>query len=243
MKQTISEQSAPQEIFEKIKKLMALSERGGTEAEALNAMDKVHLLLAKHNLSMSDLKQNIPVTYEEISNQASRDSWERPIYLGVAQLYFGKYFRNITENGSFHVVVAREGNSAIIHHIAQYLIHTAKFLSFESSLQHPLEPKRSHRFSFQQGFAIRIHQRCMEQMANARTHGLDATTGSALVIANHYDQEKKAIDEYLEKQNIQLCKAPQSRVSLRSINGFNAGMSAGDKADLGKRTLALTHKQ
>jgi Protein of unknown function (DUF2786) len=37
-------------IIAKINKLLALGERGGTEAEAIAAMQKVHELLAKHNL-------------------------------------------------------------------------------------------------------------------------------------------------------------------------------------------------
>src|SRR4051794_30275940 len=45
-------------IVSRINKLLALGERGGTEAEATAAMRKVHELLAKHNLSLDDVKDS-----------------------------------------------------------------------------------------------------------------------------------------------------------------------------------------
>jgi hypothetical protein len=43
-------------IQKKIKKLLALGERGGTEAEAQAAMARAHVLLAKHNLTLSEVQ-------------------------------------------------------------------------------------------------------------------------------------------------------------------------------------------
>jgi hypothetical protein len=84
------------QIIEKINKLLALGERGGTEAEATAAMQKVHELLAKHNLSLDDVKES-PVAEEDYvrdeAEASARQPWQDWVWTSVAELYFCKHFK------------------------------------------------------------------------------------------------------------------------------------------------------
>src|SRR5262245_26445831 len=82
-------------LIERIRKILALGERGGTEAEAQLAMSMAHQLLAKHNLSIDDVTISDttngmgPIeTDESTASKLSYTYWSDVIYAAVAELNF-----------------------------------------------------------------------------------------------------------------------------------------------------------
>jgi len=221
----------PTDIFERIKKLLALGERGGTEAEAANAMEMAYKLLAKYKLSMADMQESTAIFETSLKPMSRNSVWERILYNGIAELYFGQYLVSKRVNGTFHMVIARPENVALIHHVAQYLINTGKKLAIESTWRHPFDNKRAHMSAFCKGYAMRIAERAKEQIEEARSNGLAIEKCTALVISHYYDQEASAIDSYMQEQKIRATHARTKQV-IRSSAGFHAGKSAGSLVNL-----------
>lgn len=221
----------PTGVFEKIKKLLALGERGGTEAEAATAMEMAYKLLAKYNLSMADMEESTAIFETSLKEMPRNSVWERILYDGISKLYFGQYLLSKTANGTFHMVIARPENVAMIHHVAQYLIRTGEKLAQESASRNPSENKTAHVSAFCKGYALRISQRALEQIAQAKTEGLAAEQCTALVVSDFYDQEANARDDYMRAQKIRTV-ASRARVMVRSSSGLSAGKTAGNSVNL-----------
>jgi hypothetical protein len=75
------------DVKKKIRKLLALARKAGTEAEAANAMEKVHKMLLKHNLSLSE----VDVRDYDMLVEDMEGGWSMPMWMGVATLYLTKY--------------------------------------------------------------------------------------------------------------------------------------------------------
>lgn len=108
-------------LIDRIQKLLALGERGGTEAEATAAMRKVHELLAKHNLSLDDVKES-PVAEEDyVRDEAAsspRQPWQDWVWTSVAELYFCKHFKRKFGSQTTHLLIGKPSNIAVVKYVA-----------------------------------------------------------------------------------------------------------------------------
>lgn len=74
--------SVPNPVIEKIRKLQALAERAGTEAEAANAAARVRELLEKHNLDIGTVQLEAEPGCEQVSHAIGK---RKPHYNVVAR--------------------------------------------------------------------------------------------------------------------------------------------------------------
>ena len=112
-------------IFDKIKKLLALSE-SPNEAEAASALSKVHVLLARHGLSISDIKTGSRSSIEEkcILEKKRLRNWESAL---LAAIMKASYTEAVHKSGEGRVyIIGREINVSAAENLFSYLHQTIK---------------------------------------------------------------------------------------------------------------------
>lgn len=233
------------DIMERIRKLMALAERGGTEAEAETAMRKVHEVLAAHNLTMAEvaeaeLKDNREQerTHENF-DMARTEEWTVTIWDGIAQMYFCRYFlyRGMWvkmedgkhKKGIRHVLIGKRCNVAVASEMAMYLIQTIITLSRKES--------RSPAFktAFRKGAADRLFSRMISiRYEKERANRQTTTETNALVLADFYKSEAEKNAAYLrDVMKIEFGKPHKDRTKdARNTPGYHAGKDAADRISL-----------
>ncbi len=233
-------------IIARINKLLALGERGGTEAEANAAMSKVHELLAKHNLSMDDVKDS-PIAEEDYtqdeSDAAARQPWQGIIWTAVAKLYFCKHLTKTGPKGTQHLVIGKPSNIAVVKYVAAYIVRTGEELARHAAAD--AESKQTFRNSFKKGFAFRVYARVEDEIRAAKTGKMtDSATGTALILSPLYDKSGREIDRFLVNHSMKVKRSTCS-MSVSDRSGYAAGRAAGDSVSLrsngvgGKATLAI----
>lgn len=233
-------------ILSKIQKILALAEGAGTEAEGIAAMAMAQALLAKHNLSMSDVS-GFDNSGEKIEQDDSipvgvrATQWQSAIYNSIANLYFCDTFVRVKRNGGRTtsktiVFIGKASNIEIAKSVASSIINLGESLAIEGGRNYGAAWKNS----FKVGFAVRIGERAKEQIKAAiRGDVKDQTTGTALVIAPLYKQEQNAIAAYMKESKIELKKGPA--YSCSNGGGFVAGRIAGNSASLHSNGIAQSN--
>ena len=199
-----SQDSSALTVVGKVRKLLALARGGGTEAEAENAAQRAHTLLAAHNLTLADVAEK-PAWGDRVVDRdcvdGSRELWPAQVWHATAALYFCEYFyaRVLAPDdperllGLRHNVVGRRHSVRIAKLMAEYLVDATNRLAREHGLRVQPEERRSYRKSFRIACAARLAARIWERrhVTEARpTPGPSDTTLPAL--ASLYATEAKA---------------------------------------------------
>lgn len=234
-------------VVSKIKKLLALGERAGTEDEAKVAMQKAHELLAKHNLAMGD------VTFDEVLEETVETDESTPtelrntlykdeIYAGVAELYFCHlFYRKRIINGQtkrWLCITGKPSNIAITKYLAAYICRTGENLAKEVAKTEAQNLAndgvilniRAYKNSFKIGFATRIRQRATVQIRAARNNEMRDDTGTALILAPVYARENKLVQAHLGTLKLNL-KTSSRAVYVKSESGYQAGQNAANSVN------------
>lgn len=237
-------------IKDKITKVLEIAKRGGTEEEANTAMNMALQLLAKHNLSMSDIEGD-SIEDEDViqssSDGGSNQPWQRSIWYAIAKLYFTTFYSSTYMlNGKKKVslvVVGRESNVQTVKEIASYLVALCKELASGTG-----EDTR-YRNSFKTGFADRIRARCIEERQKAErestanaarltfNNNVNAAAEAlknncnALTLTNIYALRTRESLDFLRAKGIRLTSRTSSWGS-RSGDGYGAGCAAGNSVSL-----------
>ena len=218
-------------IIDRIQKLLALGERGGTEAEAAAAMQKVHEFLAKHNLSLDDVKES-PVAEEDYvrdeAEASARQPWQDWVWTSVAELYFCRHFKRKCGGDTTHLLIGRPSNIAVVKFVANYVVRTGEELARRASGG----SGQAFRNSFKKGFAVRIAARVKEEIRLAKAGQMkDSATGTALVLSPLYDQSGREIERFMMGQGMKPRMA-SSRANVSDPDGYRAGKAAADSVSL-----------
>lgn len=222
-------------IVNRIQKLLALGERGGTEAEADSAMRKVHELLAKHNLSLDDVQGETekPEDYVEDAIEAKqRQPWQFIVWTALAELYFCHcHRRNKRSTGQIsYIIIGKPSNIAVVKYMAAYIIRTSEELAREAS--NGAASRTAFINSFKKGLAWRLYTRVKEEIAKAKAGKVaDTSTGTALILHPLYDQTKRDIEEYKSKHDINPSNA-RGMSGPSDSAGYYAGRAAADQVSL-----------
>ncbi len=215
-------------LIDKVKKLLALGKRGGTEAEMDAAMRKVHELVATHNLSLTDIESSA-TTEDALAlklylHLGPRQHWKILMLDGIAKLYFSQAFRG--ENGRA-VLLARPSNAAIIHHIFLYCVAQCER---RAKLFRPGTP----RASFKAGFGHRVSKRCLEEAVAAATNQMwDSTTGKHLILAPLYSKAVADMNKFFQDQDRFHRKGEHKiKQNVGDDNAFLSGVAAANSVSL-----------
>lgn len=236
-----------EKIENKIRKLLALGERAGTEAEANAAMNAAHRLLAEYNLDMDSIlassgeKMEAIITDDSTPSNLRNTAWVDSIWGAISRLYFCEAFfrtKHATKE-RFYCVMGKPSNIAIVKYIAQYLVNTCEELAIDEGREAAQEMAdegvtlniRAWRGSFKVGFSNRICIRAREAIEAAKAGKIEGSNGRALVLTPLYDKEKQAVELYKKEQGMKL-KYSRRSMSVRSTSGFQAGSNAAQNVNI-----------
>jgi Protein of unknown function (DUF2786) len=220
-------------IVDKIRKILALAARGGTEAEGNAAMAKAQELLALHNLTaeqvISSERHEDKVT-EDRTATGARMNWKDYIHHAVARLYFC----TAVKSGRSIVIIGKPADIAVARLIADYVIASAE------KMIETLPSDRRFRNSWRVGFAGRISTRADDLIRQAKAGTVvDSSTSTELALRPMYDAAKQANDDYTRSTFGRMTtRRPSTRLSSRE--GYTSGTSAGNGVCLSRNTITAS---
>ena len=231
-------------IIDKIAKLLAVANgnAAGGEHERDTAMRMATKLLIKHNLSMVDITGKTKGEARESAEaEHYTDPWRRVCAGAIARLYFCGFFTSkiAGKQKLMYTFIGLQSNIETARDIAGYVI---KSIDREAKrLRKEQGQPASFETSFMNAAAGRIGARCdaLRAEAEAETQAEQAANaGNALVLANYYDSEKLANDEYVAfTMNIKLKSKPNRLTNLNN-DGFVKGRKFGEDLSLNNQLKA-----
>lgn len=243
-----------EKVLDKIRKLVTLANDGAaTEHEAARAMERVHAILAKHNLTMDDVVEHSEaqtrdemgtVTTDSMS-QRYNDPFRRILLAAVADLYFCKYLyqkvpmegkrSNRMQEGVKHMFIGKAHNAAVARMMGEYLIQTVVRLAHENAKEHSFvtSSKRwAYIRSFCNGATNRLVERMKEQKRAAQHGEVHDTEGNTLpVLASMYDHEMSLAQQYMQ-ETFGKIRRTSTRMTIKDQGAFKDGQTAGDSISL-----------
>lgn len=218
-------------VLERVKKMIALgNDAAATEAERETALRMAYNLLAKYNLSLSDLP-------EDSSNEArerqdvviSADRWARSLAQAVAKLFFCKYFysQTGTSGKDKHCFVGRQSNVITARYMSEFLIKSVK----RESTSRYKSPTSPHGRSFCVGTVDSIRKR-VEEMVKQDT---ESTPGTALVLVTLHQREADANSKWLEQEGLSLTTSKARADNSLRVGAFYDGREYGKTVSLNQQ--------
>jgi hypothetical protein len=187
-------------ILDRVKKMLALgNDAAASEGERETALRMAYNLLAKHNLSLSDIPaEQVGELRERQDIIVSADKWARSLAHSVAKLFFCKYFyiRTQTSGKDKHCFVGRQSNVLTATYMTEYLIKSVKR---EAAKRYKSVTSPEGR-SFCVGTVSAIRARVDEMLER----GTEETVSNALVLINVHKAEDLANNSWLENVGMKL---------------------------------------
>lgn len=180
-------------IIERVRKLLALadSDRNSHEHERKVAMQAAMDLLAKHNLSLTQVDDaTFNLELDEVTANFKTDPWIRTILSAACKLFYTDYYFKGTRNWQgrlerFPVFVGTPENIAVTIEMAGWFIQSVRQ---ESNF---LYTDAFERRSFRLGAARRIYARALEMM-KAELDTMESSGTSLVVLRNQFESANAA---------------------------------------------------
>lgn len=236
-----------EKAIDKIRKLLshANDNAAGSEHERDNAMRMALKLLAKHNLTMSDVAVEDKEDRESVTIEQFPCPYRKVIAAAISELYFCKFFHEKVPNKQkflFHFV-GLESNIITTREMTLYLI---KSILDESIKMYGRAPGQAQALAttFRNAASRRIMERCAELRAEAEAeHQAESAPGTALVLANLYETEKTANENYIVSiLGIKDLKKTTVKLANKSQRAAAAGREFGDKINLSNQVGGATEQ-
>jgi hypothetical protein len=223
-------------IIERMKKLLAMSQDASSEHEAMIAARRLHALMSKHDISLSELESKEQDQVDEDGFKTINLPYRRWIAQAIAELYYCKTYYitggGLSKNHAQLMVVGKEHHRQIALVIIDQVLRLIDRLARQSCLEALGYRQSTYISSFQKGAAVAICDRCIDLVEAARAGTLvDEETGNTLpVLASLYDQEEQLIDQFLESMDFTKRKQPKTK----PVNPFAvaSGAEAGKQVPL-----------
>lgn len=237
------------QIIEKVRKILALAERAGTEGEAFAAMNKVQEMFTRHNLELDDIKGSDEESFtHDFKEYEWNASWIRTTCAGIAKLYFcHMYYEPHGQECQRIFFVGKKVNIITAQYVCDLVISTGKRLAKsyaqECYKEFGLNPVSASN-NFKKGYATRINVRCQELIREAQEgHLKNVQTGKAIVVADLYRREIDAIKTY-ERDTLGLLLVGGAGMAGGDHSHMSAGASAANNISLRANAIsgaAQTH--
>jgi Protein of unknown function (DUF2786) len=232
-------------IADRIRKLFALAGNNTNEAEATAAMETANRLMAEYNISMASVEAANPDadqvrTEEKFKAKRARMTWARSIWNTVSEINFCRFWYETgwrgTEPDKFTVIGTR-ANVVTVQLMAEYLTQTIERLAAHTYRN------ANDRRAFSLGCARRVSQRLRDDQQRRVREDADAKryanhlaavagTGTALVLANVYEQHRIANQMFMSQHHPHLKLTTRSGPTTNLSVAFNRGYAAGNTVGL-----------
>jgi len=231
-------------IISKMKKLMAMAEGSANENESMTAARQLQVLLAKHNISMSELdtpeedKEEIESSYESHKCRP----WKRVVAISIAKLYFcDMYFCRLGNGKSNYFFVGTETNRTFAMQIFKMVVSSIEKESRKQSKEIYGKEDSSFVNSFWTGAMHRISQRCSDMVEEAKRGEIVDDNGTNLpALVSIYEENNRRITEFLSPVTLKTCTA---KTRATNTVGLSRGGKAGDRVQLNRAVGGAAAKQ
>jgi len=217
-------------LITRMKALLAMSNDKGSEHEALIATKRLHVMLAKHNISMCDLNDTGTESIEQDFETYDDRPWKRIVANKIAELYFCEFYRvKGTGRKSEYFFIGTTANRIFAIHILNLIV---KIIEKEARIEsRKVYGKENCGFvnSFWFGAKERIVERCNELISRAKEGSLVDEDGTSLpALLSIYDHSN-ILNKLWVKNNDSL-----NLISRTNRLGRAAGEDAGNKVQLSR---------
>jgi len=231
-------------IISKMKKLMAMAEGSANENESMTAARQLQVLLAKHNISMSELdtpeedKEEIESSYESHKCRP----WKRVVAMSIAKLYFcDMYFCRLGNGKSNYFFVGTETNRTFAMQIFKMVVSSIEKESRKQSKEIYGKEDSSFVNSFWTGAMHRISQRCSTMVEEAKRGEIVDDNGTNLpALVSIYEENNRRITEFLSPVTL---KTSTAKTRATNTVGLSRGGKAGDRVQLNRAIGGAAAKQ
>jgi hypothetical protein len=190
-----------EKILIKVKKMLALAgDSAASEGERDNAMRMAHTMLARYNLSLSEV-DTVGANARVREFQEEGAEWSIRISQGIAELFFCHYYfqRHRERQGApwtiRHFYIGQPANVTTAQLLSRYAIDSIKKESAQYS-------DRARNASFCTGASNSLSRRCADMRKRAEPP--DATPGTAMVLKDYYTQENARNAAWLRAKGVKL---------------------------------------
>ena len=210
-------------ITKKIQALLALS-NSPNEHEALAAASKAHALIAKYNLSLTEIQATDTENTDTVGHRTTSSkigaTWIRQVWQSTAKLYFCDYMYSRGSHKTNHWLIGAEHNTVVAQSMAEYLTSTVVRMS--------KTVPNFQEASFRQGCAHRLAHNMRELRVKDTTPATTSDSNLPVLYAHH----DRIIKDYM-KATFGESKASKSRsIKIGSNAGYTAGRAAADNISL-----------
>lgn len=228
-------------ILEKIQKLMALEERGGTPAESANAAARITEMLLKYNLSLSDVKSHKVDDNDIFVAQGKYDNFQTPydgnfakdLLTTIARFNFCRVITitNKINHGEFRIF-GKEYNVQVTSYMFDYCLNSIRTLFDGHWLISKIkitDKKNVYKRGYYQGAVLALSSRLTIQKEEAvKVYGEQKMDG--LMIVNNQAIEKK-IEEIFDTSKMTNNRKQKLH---KNLDALMEGYDAGKKLNLAK---------
>jgi len=232
-----------QKIIERVQKMLALGrDKGATEGERDNAMRMVHAYLAKFNLDMETVEGTM--SSKDRKKQSDEGGprthhthsffgrpWACNAAAAVGDLCFcGYLYRSARMSKDCqHYFVGRQANAVTAAYLAEYVVRS---IYSEGKKRQRAESKDNPWFlAFAWGAALKVRSR-VEELKKRKD--VNSSTGKELVLADYYDQERRANAEYTQVALRPRVMKGRGK-GIRDAEGFARGQAFGETISLNRQ--------
>jgi hypothetical protein len=227
-------------IIGRIRKLMAVANGNaeGGQHERDTALKMAHNLLAKHNLSMADVKEEDKEGRSTKEKYMTSHAWAKIVAGSIAELFFCGFFTTkVGPRGTTRMkmtFIGLESNVATAKEMVDYVVSSISSEAARKARQY--DEGGSYVRTFCNGAAYQIAKRCRElRKAAEEESAATPQPGTALVLASLYKREVAANDQYVVAVlGIELEHKPL-RPQIKDNGAYIEGRMYGDKINLSKQ--------
>lgn len=217
-------------LLQKIKKLLALAEGNANDHEREVAMQFAMDLLAKHNLTLSEIQDiDLDNQTNEYPINLRMEKWITCLLQGVCTLYYTRFYEEVTRDWygrrkSFPVLVGTRENVDVTIEVMSWLMNSIR-LESNYLYRDPYE-----RRSFRLGAAEKVWDRAEEIIEKEKNNTAHSGTGNLMVLRNKLES---ANERYMDKLNLTQVKR---RASYIDPDAYSKGTDFGNEIGLDRRS-------
>lgn len=234
-------QAPPEGVLDRVRRLLALAERGGTEHEAAAAAAAAQRLIDRHRLDVALLdvdQEDEAAPPEAIGDVVLDDSmkrrvtWRGTLAGGCARAQGCRVYWSPVGGVYAIRIVGAPARVAAAASLYSYLVREVERLGTVEGAGHG----RAWAHAWRHGCAARLRERLTEAARAAVEEARAGATGAELV---RVERALARIDPGTEGSRVdawmraQLKLTPGRRASVSCSDGWNAGKRAGDRMGLG----------
>ncbi len=223
--------AAQEKIIDRVKKMMALANcAGATEGERDNALRMAYNLLAKHNLTMSEVDAHNTTPEENRESQKATFvvyPWARQIAGLVGSLFFCNYYfmRSGSGKQATHVFIGKASNAATAQYMSEFVV---KSVCREAARLYGSAISPEARC-----FAIGVVRKLQERIREIKDSlNKESVVGTALALINLDKAEREANSLWLAEQGIKLRTSASHQKGVTDSDAYHAGKDFGSRVSL-----------